>query len=43
MKGQAFVTLDSVEQAQKAVKETNGFILKDRPLVVVFGKAGKKK
>ncbi|ENN75656.1 hypothetical protein HUJ04_008836 [Dendroctonus ponderosae] len=43
MKGQAFVTLDSVEQAQKAVNETNGFILKDRPLVVVFGKAGKKK
>lgn len=43
MKGQAFVTLDSVEQAQKAVKETNGFILKDKPLVVVFGKAGKKK
>ncbi|ERL89593.1 hypothetical protein D910_06958 [Dendroctonus ponderosae] len=34
MKGQAFVTLDSVEQAQKAVNETNGFILKDRPLVV---------
>lgn len=43
MKGQAFVTLDSVEQAQKAVNETNGFILKDKPLVVVFGKAGKKK
>lgn len=43
MKGQAFVTLDSVEQAQKAVSETNGFILKDKPLVVVFGKAGKKK
>ncbi|KAL1517784.1 hypothetical protein ABEB36_001507 [Hypothenemus hampei] len=43
MKGQAFVTLDSVEQAQRAVKETNGFILKDKPLVVVFGKAGKKK
>ncbi|XP_066250488.1 RNA-binding region-containing protein 3-like [Euwallacea similis] len=43
MKGQAFVTLDSVEQAQKAVNETNGFILKDKPLVVAFGKAGKKK
>ncbi|XP_060535128.1 RNA-binding region-containing protein 3 [Cylas formicarius] len=39
MKGQAFVTLDTVEMAQKAVKETNGFILKDKPLVVVFGKS----
>ncbi|XP_030765864.1 RNA-binding region-containing protein 3-like [Sitophilus oryzae] len=43
MRGQAFVTLDSVEMAQKAVNETNGFILKDKPLVVVFGKAGTKK
>ncbi|KAF7271192.1 hypothetical protein GWI33_015898 [Rhynchophorus ferrugineus] len=43
MKGQAFVTLDSIEMAQKAVNETNGFILKDKPLVVAFGKAGTKK
>ncbi|CAH1134223.1 unnamed protein product [Ceutorhynchus assimilis] len=43
MKGQAFVTLDSIELAEKAVKETNGFILKEKPLIVVFGKAGKKK
>lgn len=39
MKGQAFITLDSVEIAQKALKETNAYILKDKPLVVVFGKA----
>lgn len=39
MKGQAFVTLNSVELAQKAVKETNGYVLKDKPLVVVFAKS----
>lgn len=39
MKGQAFVTLQSVAQAQKAVKETNGFILKNKPLVVVFARS----
>lgn len=39
MKGQAFVTLSSVELAQKALKETNGYVLKDKPLVVVFAKS----
>ncbi|KAF2881020.1 hypothetical protein ILUMI_25168 [Ignelater luminosus] len=39
MKGQAFVTLDSVQLAQKAIKETNGYILKDKPLVVVFARS----
>lgn len=39
MKGQAFVTLDNIELAQQAVKETNGYILNDRPMVVVFGKS----
>nr|CAH7725561.1 unnamed protein product [Callosobruchus chinensis] len=39
MKGQAFVTLDSVELAQQAVKETNGYILKDKPMVVVFARS----
>lgn len=43
MKGQAFITLDSVELAQKAVTETTGFILKDKPLVVVFAKSTQKK
>lgn len=45
MKGQAFITLDSVQLAQQALEETNGFILKDRPLVVVYAKsaASKKK
>lgn len=43
MKGQAFVTLDSVELAQKAVKETNGYILKEKPLVVVFARSAAPK
>ncbi|KAK9880950.1 hypothetical protein WA026_013274 [Henosepilachna vigintioctopunctata] len=41
MKGQAFVTLDSTQTAQKAVEETNGFILKDKPLVVMFARSSK--
>nr|XP_034180398.1 RNA-binding region-containing protein 3 [Osmia lignaria] len=41
MKGQAFVTLQSIEQAQLALDETNGYILKDKPMVVQFAKAAK--
>ncbi|RZB40540.1 RRM 6 domain containing protein [Asbolus verrucosus] len=43
MKGQAFVTLNSVEIAQKALKETNAYILKDKPLVVVFARTAPSK
>lgn len=43
MKGQAFVTLDSIDMAQKALKETNGYILKTKPLVVVFAKSAAQK
>ncbi|XP_046993294.1 RNA-binding region-containing protein 3-like [Schistocerca americana] len=39
MKGQAFVTLPSMKQAQLALKETNGYILKDKPLVVQFARS----
>lgn len=39
MKGQAFITFNSVEIAQKALKETNGYVIKDKPLVVVFAKS----
>jgi len=35
MKGQAFIELPSERSAEKALKETNGYILNDRPLVVV--------
>ncbi|XP_012218468.1 RNA-binding region-containing protein 3 [Linepithema humile] len=39
MKGQAFITLQNTVQAQMALDETHGFILKDKPMVVQFGKA----
>lgn len=35
MKGQAFVGLPSVQSAEKALQETNGYVLFDKPLVVV--------
>ncbi|XP_015590837.1 RNA-binding protein 40 [Cephus cinctus] len=41
MKGQAFVTLQNTTQAQLALEETNGYILKDKPMVVQFAKAAK--
>lgn len=41
MKGQAFITLQNISQAKQALKETNGYILKDKPMVVQFAKAVK--
>lgn len=41
MKGQAFVTLQNEEQARRALKETNGYILKDKPMVVAFARSAK--
>ncbi|XP_023247368.1 RNA-binding protein 40 [Copidosoma floridanum] len=41
MKGQAFVTLPNVAQAQLALDETNGYILKEKPMVVQFAKVSK--
>ncbi|XP_033335702.1 RNA-binding region-containing protein 3 [Megalopta genalis] len=41
MKGQAFITLQNIEQAQLALDQTNGYILKDKPMVVQFAKAVK--
>ncbi|ELT90688.1 hypothetical protein CAPTEDRAFT_200790 [Capitella teleta] len=43
MKGQAFVTLPSVSQAEKAVRETHAFLLIDKPLVVQFARSAKPK
>lgn len=39
MKGQAFITLPSVGQAETAVAETNGLMLKGKPLVVQFARS----
>lgn len=38
MKGQAFITFSSEEMAANAIDEVNGFILKDKPMVICFGK-----
>ena len=35
MRGQAFVTLANEEVAAKARRETNGYLLRSKPLVVV--------
>ncbi len=39
MKGQAFVTLQNVKQAELALKETNGYIIKNKPMVVQFARS----
>ena len=41
MKGQAFITFPQVNQASEALEDTNGFILKDKPMVIAFGKVKK--
>ena len=44
MKGQAFITLPSEEIAEKALNETNGYLLEaDKPIVVQFARSAKPK
>lgn len=43
MKGQAFVTFPSVDIAEVAMNETNGYLLKEKPMVVQFARAANKK
>ncbi|KAM8880777.1 RNA-binding region-containing protein 3 isoform 1-T1 [Synchiropus picturatus] len=43
MKGQAFVGLPSERSAEKALRDTNGFVLYDRPLVVQFARSARPK
>ncbi|KAI8512592.1 RNA-binding region-containing protein 3 [Branchiostoma belcheri] len=43
MKGQAFIGLPTEKAAQKAVRETNGFELNGKPLVVQFARSAKPK
>ncbi|KAG7524660.1 hypothetical protein JOB18_015284 [Solea senegalensis] len=43
MKGQAFVGLPSEWSAEKALRETNGYILYDKPLVVQFARSARPK
>lgn len=39
MKGQAFIALQNEKLAEKALKETNGYILKTKPMVVQFARS----
>lgn len=43
MKGQAFVTFPNEEIAETALNESNGYLLKDKPMVVQFARAANKK
>ncbi|XP_063768276.1 RNA-binding region-containing protein 3 isoform X2 [Eleginops maclovinus] len=43
MKGQAFVGLPSEQGAEKALRETNGYVLYDKPLVVQFARSARPK
>ncbi|XP_064383050.1 RNA-binding region-containing protein 3-like isoform X2 [Halichondria panicea] len=43
MKGQAFIGLPSEKIAAKALRDTNGYLLQDRPMVVQFGRSTKAK
>lgn len=41
MKGQAFVTFPSEDIAEKALTDTHGYVLHEKPMVIQFGRAGK--
>lgn len=43
MKGQAFVGLPSERSAEKALRDTNGYVLYDKPLVVQFARSARPK
>lgn len=43
MKGQAFVTFPSVAIAETALNETNGYLMKERPMVVQFARVATSK
>nr|XP_020481202.1 RNA-binding protein 40 [Monopterus albus]XP_020481203.1 RNA-binding protein 40 [Monopterus albus]XP_020481204.1 RNA-binding protein 40 [Monopterus albus]XP_020481205.1 RNA-binding protein 40 [Monopterus albus]XP_020481206.1 RNA-binding protein 40 [Monopterus albus] len=43
MKGQAFIGLPSEQSAEKALQETNGYVLYDKPLVVQFARSARPK
>lgn len=43
MKGQAFINFNTVEAAQQALQDTNGYVLKEKALVVMFAKSATQK
>lgn len=42
MRGQAFVTFPSVEDAVAALAAVNGFVFKGKPLIIHYGKGEKE-
>lgn len=43
MKGQAFITFNTIESAQQALEATHGYVLKEKALVVMFAKSATQK
>ncbi|XP_062848074.1 RNA-binding region-containing protein 3 isoform X2 [Trichomycterus rosablanca] len=43
MKGQAFIGLPSEKSAEKALRDTNGYVLHEKPLVVQFARSARPK
>ncbi len=43
MKGQAFITLPSEQMAERALNETLGYVLDEKPIVVQFARSAKPK
>lgn len=43
MKGQAFITLPNEDLASRALSETNGYLLKDKPIIISFARSAKPK
>ena len=43
MKGQAFVTLPNENLAIRALNETNGYVLHEKPMIVQFARSAKPK
>ena len=43
MKGQAFISLPTTAAAERALTETHGYLLRDKPLVVQFARSARPK
>ena len=43
MKGQAFIALPNSARAEKALAETNGFMLQGKPMVIQFARSAQSK
>jgi len=40
MKGQAFLTFPTIDIAKHALMESNGYLLRDKPMIVEFSRSG---